>query len=506
MPGFDTPNTSKDNSMTELPPGSTPFDLGRCTIRDIQQPRPWREPEVPMSPPLRLDDARVPQTDGSGRGELVYDRFNRIKEMHDGAGRQFSFGYDDYTNQINMIQNDTGRWYRQSKNENEHCYSNVWVNEDGFSRWTGDVAVSPKGYSFADTAGRLRVQYEIGGAKNIEYMNHGDVYGRRSELTNGDVITQSIRDGRVFASETQYRNGDVVREDFRINKKTINFHDGRSGEINLADNSSIYRDSKGRMTNMKDAAGHDFQIGKYDEDGKPSTFVDGNGRWVRVNNNEWWNRETSQRRNDLSIDSKSGSITYSDRPGSTVTCNRDGSKVAEYGGIRTVTTKDGFTKREYVDGKDFLEPPAEGVPQFTVKDGITTGVKLKLNHGQMFIASGDGTLANIRVKDGSSVGAFQDGRVVMTSKNPEGDGLSAKDYAAIEKLKSTAKDQDFVVVQCYDHKSGGVRYEIYTGLDGVNVARGDVVKRGQPIGKAGHGEFNYSVNRQRPSGPAIKFI
>ncbi len=504
-PGFDSPISSNDSAMTDLPPGSTAFDFSKCNIREVQQPRPWRLADEPMVPPLRLDDARVTQSDGNGRGELVYDRFNRIKEMRDGAGRQFEFGYDDYTNQINMVQNDLGRWYRQL-NGNEHSYGNEWINEDGFSRWKGDVAVSSRGYSFADTAGRLRVGYDIGGTKTIEYLNHGNLYGRRAEMPNGDVVTMSIHDGKTFATETQFHNGDVVREDFRTQKKSVTFKDGRSAETNLADNSTIFLDARGRMSGMTDAAGHDFRIGKYDNDGKPSTFRDDSGQWVRVNNNEWWNRETSQRRNDFCVDSKNGSITYSDHPGSTVTRNRDGSKVAEYGGIRTTTTKDGFMKREYVDGKDFLEPPLEGGPQFQVKDGVTTGVRLKLNHGQMYVASGDDAFANIRVKEGSSVGAFQDGRVAYTSKNPEGDMLSAKDYAAIEKLKSMAKGQDFVVVQCYDRKSHGMRYEIYTGLDGVNVAKGDVVKRGQPLGRAGQGEFNYSVKRQRPSGPSIKFV
>lgn len=500
-PGFDAQVPTND--LTMLPPG-TEFDLSRCGVQEMKCVRPSRvESEKPLVPPLHLDDARVPGADG--RGELVYDRFNRIKEISDGAGRKFEFGYDDRTNQINKVQNDTGIWHREMTYGGHH-YTDNWINEDRVSRWSGNVHVSEKGYSFSDSAGHLRIQYDIGGAKTIEYMNRGEIYGRRSEMPNGDVMTMSVRDGKTFASETRFHNGDVVREDYRTQRSSMKFRDGRTCETNMVDKSSVFFDQQGRLTAMKDAGGREFQMGKYDDDGKPSSLTDAAGKWVRVNHHEWLNRQTSQRRNDIAVDAKNGSITYSDHPGRTVTHGRDGSTKSEYGGIRTVTMKDGTTKREYVDGKDFLEPPTEGMPQFVVKDGVTTGVKLKLNHGQMFVAGGDDPYANIRVKEGSSVGAFQDGRVAFTSKNAEGNCLTGADYEAIEKLKGIAKDQDFVVVQCFDPKSNGVRYEIYTGLDGVNVERGDVVKRGQPLGRAGHGEFNYAVKRQRPSGPAIKFL
>ncbi|MBS1998737.1 MAG: hypothetical protein JSS86_20575, partial [Cyanobacteria bacterium SZAS LIN-2] len=83
-------------------------------------------------------------------------------------------------------------------------------------------------------------------------------------------------------------------------------------------------------------------------------------------------------------------------------------------------------------------------------------------------------------------------------------GLSDADMAVINHYRRSNPSQDLVVMQCYDPKSKGVRYEIYAGLSLANAAPGDRVKAGAVLGKAGDRGYTFAARKGRVSGQAVE--
>lgn len=268
------------------------------------------------------------------------------------------------------------------------------------------------------------------------------------------------------------------------------------------------------MTVMYDSEGRKFEFQNYAEDGQPTRIVNERGAWNRVGHQIWCNEETGRCWNGTVKVNDNGAYTYTDLSGKQTVRYCNGYLVEEYAGIRTITDTNGRRTRQFTDGKEFVEPPLVGRPRFILRNGVTTDCKLIMERGECStVQSKLDAYVSIRFASQAPVASFQDGVVVYSSRNADVNdqrkhaliSLSQKDLALIEKYRGLNSEQGVVVVQCYDRAQSAIRYQLYVGLEIVNVVSGDKVKAGQPIGRIGKsGKFTFAIRRNTVSGAPVQ--
>jgi len=424
---------------------------------------------------------------GENGSELTIDDKNRISIFKDAAGRRFGFAYDDITGEMNAFANQYGDWFRQFGEDRR--YLDSWINNQTGVVWNGRISIGKAGCSMSNAF--ESVLFSPCGTKTTEKYASGELYSRIKEDAQGNT---SLED--AIAQTITYR-----------------FIDGRSAIRDLLNNSLLGYDATGRLTVMHDADGRKFEFQNYDADGQPQRILNERGTWNNIGNQIWCNEETGRYWYGTVSVNTSGAYTYTELSGKQTIRYCNGYAVEEYCGIRTITDLEGRKTRQFTDGVAFQEPPLIGRPKFALKNGVTTSCQLLLERGECSsVVSGSDVYSTIKFDSQSPVAAFQDGVVVYSTRQSEGNdqrkhaliSLSDKDFALIEKYKRLNLSKEAVVIQCYDRAQKAIRYHLYVGLEMANVVTGDKVKAGQPIGRISEsGEFTFAIRRNSVSGVAV---
>lgn len=421
-------------------------------------------------------------------GAFTIDEFNRITAFSDPCKRDFRFGYDRHSGELNSVVNENGHWKRDC---HHGCYSNEWKNENG-DLWRGSVSVGRDGYSYRDD--RSQIRYNPDGTRVEERFDGSAVYFR----------------------DRLDRDGNRIAEDLRTNKANITYADGRTAVRDLNNNSFLGYDREGRLLKMRDGAGREFRFGDYDSDGKPRLIQNETGIWHKTGRDQWRSKDNRALWfGDVQVD-KNGSYSFTDSAGNKTSYNLDGTKTVLDRGLTTSLDAHGNKVETFADGSPVKGDAVTGSVKFKVVKGETRQATLSLKGADGEIVHGNGDVhAHIRVGENAPVAALQDGRIVYSyshdpaiqSRNEASAnqviGLSPEDLNTIDRLKQQNPSQDIVVMQCYDKESRGVRYQIYSGLGYAGRGTGQTVRAGELIGRAGADGYSYSVRRQRVSGPVV---
>jgi hypothetical protein len=139
-------------------------------------------------------------TDNRG-GEFTVDQ-GRMTQMRDDAGRNFAFGYDHCTHQLNYVHNESGEWDRGAGGD-----SNVWTKRGSNETWTGNVSAGfvtdqhgrqQPSYSFDD--GSVKRTYNMDGT--VTELNHGTNHSLRFGYDR-DGNCGTIQDGSTLWKHSQ---------------------------------------------------------------------------------------------------------------------------------------------------------------------------------------------------------------------------------------------------------------------------------------------------------------
>lgn len=428
-----------------------------------------------------LEPVTVKNKDGS---EIVVDEFNRVTRMRDAANRNFEFKYDRKSGEISGLTNEDGVWERQKKHGS---FTDEWKSKDG-GKWHGTVEVDEKGYSFRDD--NQRTIYRPKGIKSVEHLGSDD---------------------RVISRFSEDKMGNTASEDYRSGIIKFNGPDGRSAIQDLKEKSFITFDRDGHMTNMRDARGQKFAFADFDDRGQPQTVTNGQGVWKKQGEDRWVNQKDHKSwYGKVEVDPQ-GSYTYTDLSGKKVSHGKDGTTTTYDKGVTTVIDKAGKQISTFADGQIMKEGASSHI-SFKVEKGETKSAEIKVAGADVdIVQTKNGEHAQIRTKADTAVKAMQDGRVVYSfnhgdSNNPHGKPdiqLTPQDLAVIEQYKKTNPNEDLVVMQCYDKKAQGVRYEIYAGLGLASARTGDTIKAGEVIGRSSEDGYAFAARRQRVAGKAV---
>ncbi|HEY9784860.1 MAG TPA: hypothetical protein V6D17_05615 [Candidatus Obscuribacterales bacterium] len=445
-----------------------------------------------------LDDepseVTVPGEHGS---KLRYGADGRIRGMQDAAGRQFEFGYDKNSGVLNYVHNEHGHWHRRRAGDpREGRYSDTWVREGDKYEWTGEVRVNERAYGYRNKSRQT-------------------IY-----LTDGTKMRDALSDGQTYFQTRMDRNGNRWARDLRTGITVQKNADGTMTIWNGKDKSQMDFDGARHLTHMKDGRGREFFFSNYDADGKPQQITEGKTVWKRSGDSTWFCPQNGRYRygNAEIQKDQHGRFNYSftEWSGRRTTHSSDGNSTIEYGGIITRNDRNDLNSMEFADGKKIEGGPFAAGPKFKVD--CTKGRTIDVSFGKgdvSVVRTRDDVHADFRLNENQAVAAFQDGLVVFSSRpRDKGDqrahsviGLSAQAQQVLDNYRSLSPgDSEIVMVQCYDKKTGGVRYEIYSGFSECNVATGDRVEAGSTVlGRIGKGrELHYGVRRNAPHGEPIE--
>ncbi len=421
--------------------------------------------------------------DGS---QVTFDELDRVTKLRDASNRVFAFKYD--RNDLTQVSNESGTWNRQ---KHHGRYSDEWKTDDG-ARWKGEIRVDEKGYSFR--SGNERTIYTSGGTKSVERFGGND-----------EVVSRHRVDSQ----------GNIADEDLRAGKVRYSAPDGRTAIRDLKENSLLAFDAKGQLSSMRDAAGQKFTFSDYDDRGQPQKLTNGEGTWTRQGNDRWINQQSHKSwYGKVEVDKESGTYSYTDLSGKKVSHSKDGTIVTVDKGITSTIDKNGRKVDNFADGMLVENADGKSHVQFKVEKGVTKSALLDVPGADVDVVYSKGDIfANIHKKD-SAVTAMQDGRVVYSLNHNDRNHnqgipsmqLSAADLAVVERYKAANPGEDLVVMECYDKKAKGSRFQIYAGLDLASATTGDTIKAGQVIGRSGHDGYQYSARRQKLSGVPIELI
>jgi YD repeat-containing protein len=487
-------------------------------------------------------------------GTVTIDEFNRVTQMQDAAHRQFQFGYDNKSGDLNTVTNADGTWKRQIHHGK---YTDEWKN--GNEKWKGAVEVSPDGYSF--TKDNERITYTPNGSQTKEYLSDGKTFYSDTTLANGQ---HKVVDGRLPAPcpaddankgqgkdkldagkkpdgsistdknglETKTTKDGTVVTDKKAMKETT-YYDAKEQHLkavhDLKNNSQLNYDQQGNLTSMKDAHGQTTSFKDYDTQGNPHSMENDKGVFHKIGP-DLWNNDNPAKTNKVGKDGSAHNTlhihlqvnkdgyTISDQQGKTWTGSADGTTVEQYKGVKTTTDAQGKVSKQLVDGSPLQGDPIKGSVDFTVKKGDTKSGHLNIssNDFEVVHAKGGDVHAHIEAPPHAPVGAMQDGLVVYTyNHDPKVAGsmeqratsvigLSQGDMDVINHYRTTNPNEDLMVMQCYDPKSKGVRYEIYAGLNLANAAPGARIKAGEVLGTAGDRGYEFAARKGRVSGQAVE--
>jgi len=526
--GWEQPQVTS-NRLANESYASSDFNLARRDVRDEARFRDNSGGIYPEIQPVTVD------REG---GKVTIDAFNRVTQINDAAGRRFQFGYDDKSSELNRVTNEDGVWTRQ---KHHGKYTDEWKN-DHKQKWHGDVSVSDNGYTFSQ--GNERVTFAPNGSRTKEYMSEGKVFYSDTTLANGrhNVVDKRLGD-QAGASEKpvdkhdgmepkEHRPSDTKQEHENAhgaddrNKAKEHVDDNGVETRKTADgtqvidrkkNTELNYDNQGHLTKFKDPKGRRVSFKDYDDNGRPHTIENQSGVWHKTGPDLWTNDQVNKTLH-VHVDVNKDGYTFSDLSGAKVTRSVDGSKVEEYRGMRTKTDVNGKVSREMMDGSPLAGNILSGSIDFSVSKGVTKAGRLHLSSGdfQVVHARGGDVHAQIQAAPNTPIGALQDGVVAYTynhdakvagrmeSRSHAPIGLSDADMAVINHYRQSNPNQDLVVMQCYDPKSKGTRFEIYAGLSLANVAPGERVKAGSVLGKAGDRGYAFAARRGRVSGAAIE--
>jgi YD repeat-containing protein len=478
-------------------------------------------------------------------GLVTIDEFKRVTHIQDAAYRQFQFSYDNKTSELNKVTNEDGTWSRQIHHGK---YTDEWKNERN-EKWKGDIAVTPDGYSY--TRGNERITCAPSGCQTKEYLSDGTPFYTDTTLLNGQhkVVDSRLpapcpvgddkkaagddkKTGAKISDTTTDKNGvetkttpdgTIVTDKQAMKESTYDKEKHLLSVHDLKNNSQLNYDSQGHLTSFKDIHGQTTAFKDYDNNSNPHTIENSRGTWHKTGPDLWTNDQPAKdykgaKTLHIHVQVNKDGYTYSDRSGATATRSADGSCVEECKGIKTTTDGQGKVTKELVDGSQLKGDTIKGSVQFEVKKGDTKSGKLNIsgNDFEVVHAKGGDVHAHIDAAPNSPVGALQDGLVVYTyNHDPKVAGsmeqhstsvigMSQGDMDVINRFRSNNPNQDLVVMQCYDPKSQGVRYEIYAGLSLANSAPGARVKAGEVLGTAGDRGYAFAARKGRVSGPAVE--
>ncbi len=473
------------------------------------------------------------------------------------AQRQFQFSYDQKSGELNKVTNEDGTWSRQIHHGK---YTDEWKNERN-EKWKGDVTVSPDGYSF--TQGNERTSYNPDGSQIKSYISNGQPFYTDTTMANGQ---HKIVDSRVPApspapagdsGKGDSRKGDgaskkdgdknspagggkdgietkrtadgTVVTDKKAMKETTYF-DAKEQHIksvhDLKNDSQLNYDQQGNLTSYKDVRGKTTSFKDYDGQGNPHTLENENGLWHKIGT-DLWNNDKPANQNDkdaaahktlhIHVQVNKDGYTISDMQGKTATHSADGTVVEQFKGIKTTTDTQGHVTRQLVDGSSLQGNLVKGSIEFAVKKGDTKSGRINVSGSDFEVvhARGGDVHAHVDATPNAPVAAMQDGLVVysynhdpkvagnMEQRGTSVIGLSQADMDVINHYRTSSPNEDVLVMQCYDPKSKGVRYEIYAGLNLANAAPGARVKAGEVLGTAGANGFDFGARKGRVSGAAV---
>lgn len=318
-------------------------------------------------------------------------------------------------------------------------------------------------------------------------------------------------------------------------KKTMKqtcYYDAKEQHIksvhDLKNNSLLNYDQQGHLTTFRDALGRTTSFKDYDTQGNPHTVENDKGLWRKVGPDLWHNDKpansdpsdknaTAHNLLHIHLQVNKDGYTVSDLSGKTMTRSADGTIVEQYKGITTTTDAQGKVTRQLADGSTLQGDLIKGSVDFTVKKGDTKSGRLNISGSDFEVvhARGGDVHAHIDAAPKAPVAAMQDGLVVysynhdakiageMEQRATSVIGLSQGDMAVIDHYRATNPNQDVLVMQCYDPKSKGVRYEIYAGLSLANAAPGARIKAGEVLGTAGDNGYDFGARKGRVSGQAV---
>jgi YD repeat-containing protein len=432
------------------------------------------------APQLEMQDSVSKNRDGS---EIRFDGQGRVTSIRDAKERVFSFQYDKQSCALIQLTNEYTTWHRQQQ---DGKYINEWKSDDN-QVWSGELSVNSHGYSYRDH--NQTTLYSSDGSKNIEYLNH-----------NKEVVQRFKED----------RFGNTSCEDLQTKKLTLTRHDGRSAIFDQSDNSLLAYDRAGNLTLMRDAAGKQYSFSNYDAGGKPQMVKNESGTWHYQGDHRWVNQDGRHTWfGDVAVDRK-GIYTYTDLEGRKITHFKNGTVDTTEHGVTTRVAKNGSKAITFdqANGQDSHHNDVSVA--FRVQNGVTTegllnlhGTMAKIRHGYSDVS------ARIASPD-EAVTAAQGGRVVYSfnhlanANNSHANlRLGRQDLATIERYKLANPDSDVLVLECYDQKARGIRYQIYAGLSQATASEGEVIKAGQVMGRSGSEGYVYSVHRHKVSGPAV---
>ena len=288
------------------------------------------------------------------------------------------------------------------------------------------------------------------------------------------------------------------------NRRTIMRMDGTRLD-EMRNGASLERNGRGQILHMRDAAGRDFDF-SYDRKGQVTALKNESGSWVKRNDDTWQEKNSgSVWHGKVQVDGK-GNYSFTDQNQTRTTYTLDGRKKIEHN----------IEQSKYDQSKNVkILSDIKGKVDFVVKDGATRSGALHVDGAKLEIVDSKfGKQARIKSQDGDAqVRSFADGLVAYSyrhdlsaEQNEKANAmfaLSPQDRKAIDNLRRLNPDEDLLVMQCWDKKAGGVRYQVYSGLDEVNLQAGQRIQSGTRIGKASDDGFYFAARRQRVSGSNI---
>lgn len=455
-------------------------------------------------PPVSLEHDRCGHPDdepprvgvrGPYGGEIFYGADGRIQSLRPEKSKfTFKFGYDESSGILNHVTNEQGVWNRKPYG-NGMRYTDTWIRESDGEEWTGEVAVNERAYGYRNASRQM-----------ISFAN-----GARMRTANVD--------GGTYYLSMRDPDGNSLVADYRTGITTKKLVDGSSTVWNRRDRSKLEFDARGQLTYLCDGTGREARFSQFDNHGKPRLMFEGKQQWQRSGDSTWYNPDSGRYRyGDVDLkreDAGRASYTFKDWSGKRTTWSSDGITSTTYGGVTTRVDRNNESSVEFADGSRMKDGSYSLTPRFKVdhKKGRTIDVTLA-GANISVVKSKNDVHADMRLAENQPVSAFQDGLVVYSSRDPDSDdqrahsviGLSPDAKKLIEQYKALSPgDDDIVVVQVYDKKCNGVRYELYSGFRECNVVTGDRVEgRKTILGRVGRNQtLHYGVRRNAVHGQAI---
>ncbi|MBX9673431.1 MAG: M23 family metallopeptidase [Candidatus Obscuribacterales bacterium] len=358
---------------------------------------------------------------------------------------------------------------------------------------------------FQDRAGiGFKIGYD-GDTRNVALFAGKDPNGKdyiyERQKVNGQ-LTDQWRCGDIVCNGRLRVSEDEMSFD-GPNRRTVIRMDGTRLD-EMRNGASLERNSRGQILHMRDGAGRDFSF-SYDRKGQVTALKNESGSWIKRNGDTW--QETNSGsiwHGQVQVDGK-GNYSFTDKNQTRTTYTLDGRKKIEHN----------VDPLQNDVVKSIPIPDIKGKIQFAVKDGATTSGALHVDGAKLEIVDSKfGKQARIKSQDGDAqVRSFAEGLVAYSYRHDLSQeqneranaifALSPQDRKAIDNLQRLNPDQDLLVMQCWDKKAGGVRYQVYSGLDEVTLQAGQRIQSGTRIGKASDDGFYFAARRQRVSGSNI---